>query len=60
MTDRLIEQGINVKFCVKLRKNASDTCEIPSDAYGAEAMKMSSVFEWHKRPKRELACQKRK
>jgi len=33
---------------VKLGKNASDTCLIFSEAYGGEAMKMSSVFEWRK------------
>jgi hypothetical protein len=33
---------------VKLRKNASDTCAVLSEAYGGEAMKKSHVFEWHK------------
>jgi len=35
-------------FYVKLGKNASDTCAMLSEAYGEEAMKKSSVFEWHK------------
>jgi len=48
MSDRFLEQRINIKFCVKLGKNASDTCAIPSEAYGAEVMKNSSAFEWHK------------
>jgi hypothetical protein len=38
----------NIKFCVKLGKNASDICAVLSDAYGGEAMKKSNVFEWHK------------
>jgi hypothetical protein len=48
MNDRFLEQQINIKFCVKLGKNMSDTSAVLSEAYGAEAMKMSSVFKWHK------------
>jgi len=44
----LLEQPINIKFCVKLGKNASDTCAMLSEAYEGEAMKKSSVSEWHK------------
>jgi hypothetical protein len=32
---------------VKLGKNASDTCAVLYQAYGREALKKSSVFEWH-------------
>jgi hypothetical protein len=49
MSDRFLEQRIDIKFCVKLGKNASDTCAMLSDAYGGEAMKMSSVSESYKR-----------
>jgi hypothetical protein len=49
MIDRYLEQRINVKFCGKLTGNASDICEIPSEAYGGEAMKNSKVSERHKR-----------
>jgi hypothetical protein len=38
-----LEQQINIKFCVKLGKNATDTCAMLSKAYGGEAMK-SQVF----------------
>jgi len=48
MTDRFLEQRINIKFCVKLGNNASDTCAVLSKAYGGEAVETSSVFEWHK------------
>jgi len=48
MKDQFLEQQINIKFCVKLGKNSSDTCVMLSDAYVGEAMKMSCVFEWHK------------
>jgi hypothetical protein len=33
---------------VKLGKNASGTCAMLSEAYGVEAIKTSSVSEWHK------------
>jgi hypothetical protein len=33
---------------VKLGRTASDTCTVLFEAYGGEAMKNSSVFEWHK------------
>jgi isochorismate hydrolase len=42
MRDRFLEQRINIKFCVKLRSNASDTRTVLSDAYGGEAMKKLS------------------
>jgi hypothetical protein len=50
-----LEQQISVKFCVKLGKNASDTCEMLSNAYGGEAMKKSHVFEGV--VQRQLTCQ---
>jgi hypothetical protein len=33
---------------VKLVKNASKNCAMLSEAYGGEARRKSSVFEWHK------------
>jgi hypothetical protein len=49
MSDRLLEQRINIKFCAKLSKSASETLQMLTETYGANAMKRSSVFEWHKR-----------
>jgi hypothetical protein len=49
MSDRLLEQRINIKFCAKLGKSASETLQMLTKTYGADAMKKSSVFEWHKR-----------
>jgi hypothetical protein len=46
MSDRFLEQRINIKFCVNLEKNGTDTCATLSKAYGREAMKKPSVFEW--------------
>jgi hypothetical protein len=44
-----IEQHINIKFCAKLGKSASENLQMLTEAYGTDAMKKSSVFEWHKR-----------
>jgi hypothetical protein len=48
MTDKNLEQQINIKFCVKIGKNASETLALLSVVYGKYAMKKSSVFEWHR------------
>jgi uncharacterized metal-binding protein len=48
MSDRILEQQINIKFCIKLTKNSSDTCEMLSKDYEQEDMKRASVSEWHK------------
>jgi hypothetical protein len=44
-----LEQHINIKLCAKLGKSASETLQMLTEAYGADDMKKSSVFEWHKR-----------
>jgi hypothetical protein len=49
MSDRLLEQRINIKFCAKLGKSASENLQMLTEAYVADAMKNLSVFEWHKR-----------
>jgi hypothetical protein len=48
MSDRLLEQCINIKLCAKLGKSMSETLQMLTEAYGADAMKRLSVFEWHK------------
>jgi hypothetical protein len=52
MSDRLLEQRINIKFCAKLNKSVSETLQMLTEAYGADAMEKSSVFESHKGLKR--------
>jgi predicted transposase YdaD len=49
MSDRLLEQLISIKFCAKLGKSVSETLQMLTEAYRADAMKKSSVFELHKR-----------
>jgi len=48
MSDRNLEQWINIKFCVKIGKGASETLALLTVAYGEYAKKKSSVFEWHR------------
>ena len=44
-----IEQRINIKFCVKLGKMATETLKMLRDVYGDSSMSRTRVFEWHKR-----------
>jgi len=48
MSDNKLEQQINIKFRVKIRKSASETSALLTVAYGEYAMKNWSVFEWHR------------
>jgi hypothetical protein len=48
MSDKNLEQRINIRYCVKIGKSASETLAILIMAYGEYAMKKSSVFEWHR------------
>jgi hypothetical protein len=45
MSDRLLEQRINIKFCAKLGKSASETLQMLTEAYGADDIKTSHVFQ---------------
>jgi hypothetical protein len=51
MSDKNLEQRINIKFCVKTGKSASEKLALLTVAYGEYAMKQSNVFEWHRRLK---------
>jgi hypothetical protein len=48
MSDKNLEQRINIKFCVKIGKSASETLALLTVAYVEHAMKKSSVSEWHR------------
>ena len=43
-----IEQRINIKFCVKLGKTATETLKMWCDVYEDSSMSRTRVFEWHK------------
>jgi hypothetical protein len=69
MSDKNLEQRMNIKFCVKIGKSASETLVLLRMAYGEYTMKKSSVFEWHRRSSKgenmckttqEVGSQKRK
>ena len=44
-----LEGRYAIKFCFKLGKNATETCGILQNAFGASYNNRASVFEWHKR-----------
>ena len=48
MSDKNLEQRINIKVCVKIDKSASETLTLLTVAYSEKAMKKSSVLEWHR------------
>ena len=46
---RTLQERYTIKFCFKLRKNATETYGMLQTAFGASCMNQASVFEWHKR-----------
>ncbi|GBN44030.1 hypothetical protein AVEN_61212-1 [Araneus ventricosus] len=44
-----MEQRVNIKFCFKLGKTATETHEVLVKVYGADAVSEKCVFEWFKR-----------
>ena len=44
-----IQQRINIKFCVKLGKTATETLKMLRDVYEESSMSRTRVFELHKR-----------
>jgi hypothetical protein len=51
MSDNNLEQRINIKFCVKIRRSDGKTFALLTVAYGEYAMKKSSVSECNRRLK---------
>jgi len=49
MSDKNLEQRINIKFCVKSGKSASEMFALLTVAYGEYDMKKLSVSEWNRR-----------
>jgi hypothetical protein len=56
MSNKNLKQRMNIKFCVKIGKSASETLALLTVAYGEYATKKSSVFERHRRFKGEKMC----
>ena len=49
MQSDTFEEQYAIKFCFKLRKNATETYRMLQTAFGTSCMNRASVFEWHKR-----------
>ena len=49
MQSDTLEERYAIKFCLKLRNNATVTYGMLQAAFGASCMNGASVFEWHKR-----------
>jgi hypothetical protein len=52
MSNKNLEQQINIKFCVKIGKSASETLVLLKLAYGQYTVKKSRVFDWHRQFKK--------
>jgi late competence protein required for DNA uptake (superfamily II DNA/RNA helicase) len=48
MSDKNLEQRINIRCCVVIGRSASETLTLLTLACGEYAMKKSSVLEWHR------------
>ena len=44
-----LDQRINLKFLVKLKKTLTESLKMLQEAYGDQAMSRARVFEWHQR-----------
>ena len=44
-----LEERYAIKFCFKLRKNATETYGMLQTAFGLSCMSRASVSDWHKR-----------
>ena len=42
-------ERVNIKFLVKLKKSATETFQLLTEACGEDCMSCARVFEWHKR-----------
>jgi hypothetical protein len=49
MLDLKIEQRVNIKFLVKLKKTATESFRMLNEVYGEECLSRARVFEWYKR-----------
>ena len=49
MVDCKSEQRVNIRFLVKLKKSATETFLLLTEAYGEDCVSRARVFQWHKR-----------
>ena len=50
--EQTLKERYAIKFCFKIRKNATETFGMFQTAFGAFCMNRESAFEWHKRFKK--------
>jgi hypothetical protein len=50
MSDRKSDQRVNNKFLVKLKKSATETFQLLTEAYGEDFMYRERVFEYRRHP----------
>jgi len=43
------EQRICIKFCFKIGKTTTETCQLLQQAYGEDAVGLTQVFDWFRR-----------
>jgi 3-methyladenine DNA glycosylase Mpg len=48
------EQRVNLKFLVKLKKSATETFQLLTEAYVEVCVSRARTFEWHKKSTQEL------
>ena len=44
-----LDQRINLKFLVKLKKTPTESLKMLQEAYGDQPMSRAHVFDWHRR-----------
>jgi hypothetical protein len=44
-----VEQRVNVKFYVRIRKSTTEKYNMLNNVYGEECLSRTQVFEWYKR-----------
>jgi hypothetical protein len=45
--DGKIQQIVCIKFCMMLGKSATETLEMPREAFGEHSLSRTTFFEWH-------------
>ena len=57
MQSDTLEERYAIKFCFKLRENATKTYGMLQTAFGTSCMNPASVFEWHMIQGRQGVCE---
>ncbi|GFX92574.1 hypothetical protein TNCV_2520331 [Trichonephila clavipes] len=44
-----VQHRMNIKYCVRLGKSATETCKMLKYVYGRDTLSGTQAFEWHRR-----------